>query len=636
MNMKKLTIFLVGGLVIALAIVAGTNAITLDEKPVLSNETPANKSINVALNPTLSIYVSDPDGDLMDITINVTNADGGYQAVTYYNAGNGTYSYNLGHIGTYGKTYYWKVSAYDGEYYTNATYHFTTIGLVVNQNTSEEYHTIQDAINNASNGNIIIVHNGIYRENVVVNKSVVIMNGSKPVIDGKGGIALNITANNVSIIGFNITNSSYGIKCNASGFYIANNTFWYDDIGFYWNIEEKPTDDYTIYDGIVEKNEFYVNQGYDIIFAYINLNYTGNGPYNVTIGNITIWDNAFYMNGTSAVGIHMGEEIGELYGGNISAGIVNMSNNKIYGGMGGVEFSGDFYDLTDVNVSAGDVIINKNIMLNQSSGGISTDYYSAGLWNGNTTGIFGDLIINGNKIYSSSNGMYIGLEYFGVGMHNNAAATPGFINISNNIINSSKHGIYFYAGYLGYEMYDNASVVTGKFIIHNNNITANNSYDGIHVCAEYWGYNMSQNSSCSIGNFKITKNNVSCKNGIYFEYFRYVGYNLSDNASIVIEDFAINDNIINATEDGIYINPSYFYYWGYEMYDNASIVIGNFSFNRNKIKAGSDGIYLYMYEWATYMYNNSAFYLGEFEFIGNEIEAKRLICMAILYGLAYV
>jgi len=52
--------------------------------------------------------VEDPDGDLMDITINVTNADGGYQAVTYYNAGNGTYSYNLGHIGTYGKTYYWK------------------------------------------------------------------------------------------------------------------------------------------------------------------------------------------------------------------------------------------------------------------------------------------------------------------------------------------------------------------------------------------------------------------------------------------------------------------------------------------------------------------------------------------------
>ncbi|KAA0006766.1 MAG: hypothetical protein FE045_02135, partial [Thermoplasmata archaeon] len=258
---------------IALAIVAGTNAITLDEKPVLSNETPANKSINVALNPTLSIYVSDPDGDLMDITINVTNADGGYQAVTYYNAGNGTYSYNLGHIGTYGKTYYWKVSAYDGEYYTNATYHFTTIGLVVNQNTSEEYHAIQDAINNASNGNIIVVHDGIYRENVVVNKSVVIMNGSKPVIDGKGGTAFNITANNVSIIGFDITNSSYGIKCNASGFHIANNTFWYDDHGFYWKISELPMDDYTIYDGIVEKNEFYMNKNNDAIHADIDLGY---------------------------------------------------------------------------------------------------------------------------------------------------------------------------------------------------------------------------------------------------------------------------------------------------------------------------------------------------------------------------
>ncbi|KAA0004347.1 MAG: hypothetical protein FE044_00210 [Thermoplasmata archaeon] len=608
MKIGKLTIFLVGGLVIALAIAAETNALTFDGKPVLSNETPINGSINVALNPTLSIYVEDPDGDLMNITINVTNADGGYWAVTYYNVGNGTYSYNLGHIGTYGKTYYWKVSAYDGEYYTNETYHFTTIGLVVNQNTSEEYHTIQDAINNASNGNIIVVHDGIYKENVVVNKSVVIMNGSKPVIDGHGGVAFNITANNVSIIGFNITNSSYGIKCNASGFYIANNTFWYDRIGFRWNIGERPSEDYTIYDGIIEKNEFYMNQDYYAIFAYINLNYSKNGPYNVTIGNITIWDNTFYMNGSDAIGVHISEEIGDLCGGNISAGTVNISNNKIYGGWGAVDFSGDFYDLTDVNVSAGDVIINKNIMLNQLLGGVSTDYYSAGLWNGNTTGVYGDLLINGNKIYSSSLGIYISLEYFGAIMHDNATAVLGFTNISNNIINSGKHGIYFYAGYLGYEMYDNASAGVGKFIIHNNNITANDNYDGIHIRAEYWGYNMSHNSSCNIGNFKITKNNVNCKNGTYFEYFHYVGCNLSDNASVIIGDFAINDNIINASEYGVH---EAFDYWGHEMRDDSSIIIGNFSFNGNKIKAGSDGIYLYPEDWATDMYDNSVFCFRE-------------------------
>ncbi|HEC75653.1 MAG TPA: hypothetical protein ENI33_00130, partial [Thermoplasmatales archaeon] len=490
------------------------------------------------------------------------------------------------------------------------------VARVYNLNQDRWYYYIQSAIDNASNGDTIVVHDGTYKENVVIDKEITLINGSKPIIDGMGGIAFNITANNVSIIGFNITNSSYGIKCNASGFYIANNTFWYDRIGFRWNIEERPTEDYTIYDGIVEKNKFYMNKDYKTIFAYISLDYNGNGPYNVTIGNITIWDNTFYMNGSNAIGVHISEEIGDLYGGNISAGTVNISNNKIYGGWGAVDFSGDFYDLTDVNVSAGDVIINKNIMLNQLLGGVSTDYYSAGLWNGNTTGIFGDLIINGNKIYSSSLGIYISPEGFGAIMHDNATAVLGFTNISNNIINSGKHGIYFYAGYLGYEMYENTSIGVGKFIIHNNNITANDNYDGIHICAEYWGYNMSRNSSCIIGNFKIVKNNVSCKSGIYFEYFRYVGYNLSDNASVVIGDFAINDNTINATEDGIYF---YTNKWACNIHNNSYFCTGEFEFIGNEIEVGGKGLYLLPYWIGYYMYDNAMAMIGNWCILDNNV-----------------
>jgi len=68
------------------------------------------------------------------------------------------------------------------------------------------------------------VHEGTYPENLIVNKSLTLQNGSLPVIDGMGGTAINITAENVTIDGFNITNSSYGIKCSALGFTIVNNT----------------------------------------------------------------------------------------------------------------------------------------------------------------------------------------------------------------------------------------------------------------------------------------------------------------------------------------------------------------------------------------------------------------------------
>ena len=68
------------------------------------------------------------------------------------------------------------------------------------------YTTIQAAIDAANATDTIIVHEGTYPENVLVNKSLTLHNGSLPVIDGMGGTAITITAENVTIDGFNITN----------------------------------------------------------------------------------------------------------------------------------------------------------------------------------------------------------------------------------------------------------------------------------------------------------------------------------------------------------------------------------------------------------------------------------------------
>jgi len=73
--------------------------------------------------------------------------------------------------------------------------------------------TIQAAIDNASSGDTVYVWDGIYIENVIVNKTVTIMgNGSDTtVIDGSGtGDVVYVTADWVNITGFTINNSGGG------------------------------------------------------------------------------------------------------------------------------------------------------------------------------------------------------------------------------------------------------------------------------------------------------------------------------------------------------------------------------------------------------------------------------------------
>jgi nitrous oxidase accessory protein NosD len=68
---------------------------------------------------------------------------------------------------------------------------------------------IQDAINNASDGDTILVYSGIYYENVVVDKSVTLKGIGYPVVDANGSdSAITLTADGITLVGFNATNSS--------------------------------------------------------------------------------------------------------------------------------------------------------------------------------------------------------------------------------------------------------------------------------------------------------------------------------------------------------------------------------------------------------------------------------------------
>lgn len=77
----------------------------------------------------------------------------------------------------------------------------------------QDFPTIQDAIDNANDGDTIYVSAGTYYEHVVVSKSVTLVGEDKntTIIDGSNnGTVVSITADGVSISGFKVQNSGWG------------------------------------------------------------------------------------------------------------------------------------------------------------------------------------------------------------------------------------------------------------------------------------------------------------------------------------------------------------------------------------------------------------------------------------------
>lgn len=92
---------------------------------------------------------------------------------------------------------------------------------------TEQYSTIQEAVNAANPGGTVAVSAGIYYEHVVVNKSISLVgeNPNTTIISGNNGTqsVLLIVADNVSIDGFTIKNGDCGIWVNGNNVTINDN-----------------------------------------------------------------------------------------------------------------------------------------------------------------------------------------------------------------------------------------------------------------------------------------------------------------------------------------------------------------------------------------------------------------------------
>ena len=93
--------------------------------------------------------------------------------------------------------------------------------LYVGGNGPKNYTKIQDAINNASNGDTIFVYDDsspYYEFNILISKSINLIGEDRntTIIDSEGEDIFLIRANNVSLHGFNIQNARYGLRLESS------------------------------------------------------------------------------------------------------------------------------------------------------------------------------------------------------------------------------------------------------------------------------------------------------------------------------------------------------------------------------------------------------------------------------------
>ncbi len=97
--------------------------------------------------------------------------------------------------------------------------------LYVGGSGPNNYSSIQEAINDASNGDTIFVYNGTYYENIVINKSINLVgeDAKTTIIDGrKKGDTIIIHGNKINFNGFTIRNSS---KWPSSGIFVSGSYF---------------------------------------------------------------------------------------------------------------------------------------------------------------------------------------------------------------------------------------------------------------------------------------------------------------------------------------------------------------------------------------------------------------------------
>jgi len=472
------------------------------------NPIPPNGSTNVTTMVYLCWTGGDPDGDevFYNVYFGNTSPPPGY---LYNQSNNCTPVLYLLEFNT---TYYWKIISIDehgasteGPIWSFNTMRYPGKTLYVGGSGPNNYTSIQDAIDNASDGYKVFVYDDSspYYENVVVNKSISLVGEDKDttVIDGiESGDVVYISADWVNINGFTIQNSRWdaaGIKIFSNHTIITGNTITSNN-GNGISLRNSSGNNIIIGNNI-SKNDYGI------------LLYGSNGNI-LTGNNITnnSWD-----------GIHLEDSSSNNITGN------NISNNGFNGIMLG--YSNNI--ITDNNISSnhefgilligfGNIVTGNNI----SNNGVGIHFYYSS--NNNT--------ITGNNI--NSNNWY--------GIHLDMDSYDNTIT-GNNINSNNWYGMYLCKS--------NGNIIKGNNITssHYNGIwlyksNGNNNITGNNISSNhYYGISLSMSSGNNIMENNISNNN--CGISLGGSNNNIVGNDISNNNDAIYLSCSSNNTFTGNT-----------------------------------------------------------------------------------------
>ena len=555
----------------------------------INNNTITNNTVS---NNGYGIYLSDSSNNTIYLNNFINNTDNvySYDSANIWNSTEKiTYTYNgkqyTNYLGNYWSDYNGSDADGDGigdtpysidgdednyplmERFENYTFPEPTAIYV-----PDDYAKIQWAIDNATAGDTIIVRDGVYYENVVIDKSLTLKseNGSAScILDASGeGDVIAITADGATLEGFTVKNGSTGIKItsnnnvignntitsntnsgiylqSSSGNIIISNTVAFNNYGIYLSFSSNNT----IANNIIKNNYHGIHLESLSNTTAITNNIIENNTYGVylldsisiTLSNNTMTENSIYIFGNSL--LHYNTH--EIYSSNTVNGkpvyyLKNQSEVRVPEGAGQI-----------ILANCSDILV-ENQILNNASVGIEIAYSS-------------NVTVNNNSVENTIFGIYL------------------YYSSSNTICNNTLKN-NFYSIWL--QEYSSNNIIASNIIssstdegirvwYHSNNNTITNNYiaeshmKGIFLW--YWSkYNVISNNTIEnnwYGIYLWSANN----NMIYSNNF----INNTDNAHS-----HLSTNIWNSTEKITYI------YNGTQFTN----YLGNYWSDYNGSDADGDGI----------------------------------------------
>jgi nitrous oxidase accessory protein NosD len=461
-------------------------------------------------------------------------------------------------------------------------------GSVLHVGPGQDYGTIQAALDDSEDLDVIVVHPATYSENVVVDNAVHISGMRGAIIEGGANTAILVNVDNVTISGMALKNASYGIGSYGSGLNVTNNIFYHNSYEINVQISNTTlTKDRICYPIVINGNTFDHISSNNLIDITLSLG-SGRRPVDVKIGDIWVGNNNATSASTTPYHLRIGESLSNIWNGSISVAEATFLNNKLIGGGYGVYMTSTISNLKNTTFDLGGFDIERNNITNPRYRGIST-YYSFDNQLGTTRGNVVDSSIEDNIVTSTSNTYNpVGIQTTPFQFTNSGEGSriqAGNLSIERNRVSMRSYDLYIVMNPMGQTLSGSASFRFGDIAIRSNNMTSRASY-GIYFTASASVFTNS--TSMSLGKLLIEDNWISSSN--YALYFPINGFgeNVQGDSVFSMAGFRIyNNTITSSTNTGIYFYPQRM---GKSVSGDSTFKMGPLNITKNRITAGQYGM----------------------------------------------